>query len=114
MKKECYSTKRYPDCQPQKGFLQEFMNIPQEGNQQLPENANLSSGPSFYKKRKPRTAFTQQQLYELERRFQKDKYLSPGDRVLLATSLGLETIQVVLWFQNRRAKHKREVEERYK
>ncbi|XP_054287654.1 zinc finger protein 490-like [Macrosteles quadrilineatus] len=69
---------------------------------------------SFYlekKQRKPRTAFTKLQIMELERRFERDHYLTPGDRASLAASLGLDTTQVLLWFQNRRAKLKRDLEE---
>lgn len=83
-------------------------------SRQPPENSSFGSQGivgAYCKKRKPRTAFTQQQLFELERRFQRDKYLAPGDRVSLASSLGLEPVQVVLWFQNRRAKYKREMED---
>ncbi|NP_001158500.1 ladybird homeobox 1 [Saccoglossus kowalevskii] len=66
---------------------------------------------SSRKKRKSRTAFTNQQLFELERRFMYQKYLSPGDRDEIASSLGLSSSQVITWFQNRRAKLKRDVEE---
>lgn len=50
-------------------------------------------------------------MLELERRFVSRKYLAPSERAGLAARLGLASAQVVTWFQNRRAKLKRDVEE---
>nr|XP_018908454.1 PREDICTED: uncharacterized protein LOC109038001 [Bemisia tabaci] len=66
------------------------------------------------KKRKSRTAFTNVQIMELERRFIHQKYLSPADRDEIAYQLRLTNAQVITWFQNRRAKLKRDMEERAK
>ncbi|KAL4640220.1 transcription factor LBX1-like isoform X1 [Arapaima gigas] len=63
------------------------------------------------KRRKSRTAFTNHQIYELEKRFLYQKYLSPADRDQIARQLGLSNAQVITWFQNRRAKLKRDLEE---
>ncbi len=63
------------------------------------------------KRRKSRTAFNNHQLYELEKRFLHQKYLSPADRDQIAHQLGLTNAQVITWFQNRRAKLKRDLEE---
>ena len=63
------------------------------------------------KRRKSRTAFTNQQIYELEKRFLYQKYLTPADRDEIAQQLGLSNAQVITWFQNRRAKLKRDLEE---
>ncbi|KAI5693781.1 hypothetical protein M8J75_005589 [Diaphorina citri] len=63
------------------------------------------------KKRKSRTAFTNHQIFELEKRFLYQKYLSPADRDEIAASLGLSNAQVITWFQNRRAKQKRDLQE---
>ncbi|XP_022207918.2 segmentation polarity homeobox protein engrailed-like [Nilaparvata lugens] len=63
------------------------------------------------KKRKSRTAFTNTQIFELEKRFLYQKYLSPADRDEIAAQLGLSNAQVITWFQNRRAKMKRDMEE---
>nr|XP_056711822.1 transcription factor LBX2 [Euleptes europaea] len=63
------------------------------------------------KRRKSRTAFTNHQIYELEKRFLYQKYLSPADRDHIAAQLGLSNAQVITWFQNRRAKLKRDLEE---
>jgi homeobox protein LBX len=63
------------------------------------------------KRRKSRTAFTGHQLRELERRFARQKYLLPADRDATARELGLTNAQVITWFQNRRAKLKRDLDE---
>ena len=59
-------------------------------------------------KRKARTAFTPFQLSQLENRFTVQKYLTPIDRDEIANNLKLNPAQVITWFQNRRAKMKRE------
>ncbi|XP_020716329.1 homeobox protein HMX3 isoform X2 [Ceratitis capitata] len=71
----------------------------------------FSTRPNPKKKRKSRTAFTNHQIFELEKRFLYQKYLSPADRDEIAASLGLSNAQVITWFQNRRAKLKRDMEE---
>ena len=54
------------------------------------------------KKRKSRTAFTNKQIFELEKKFLYQKYLTPTDRDELAEKLDLSGAQVITWFQNRR------------
>ncbi|XP_052867278.1 homeobox protein B-H2-like [Anopheles cruzii] len=63
------------------------------------------------RKRQRMTAFTNHQIFELEKRFLYQKYLSPSDRDEIAAALGLSNAQVITWFQNRRAKLKRDMEE---
>ncbi|XP_007232433.2 homeobox protein BarH-like 1 [Astyanax mexicanus] len=65
-------------------------------------------GASKTKKgRRSRTVFTELQLMGLEKRFEKQKYLSTPDRIDLAESLGLSQLQVKTWYQNRRMKWKK-------
>lgn len=59
-------------------------------------------------KRKPRVLFSQAQVYELERRFKQQKYLSAPEREQMAQGLKLTPTQVKIWFQNRRYKNKRQ------
>lgn len=59
--------------------------------------------------RRSRTVFTETQLLGLEKRFDKQKYLSTPDRVELAESLNLTQLQVKTWYQNRRMKWKKQV-----
>uniref|UniRef100_A0A8C4R2U3 Homeobox domain-containing protein n=1 Tax=Eptatretus burgeri TaxID=7764 RepID=A0A8C4R2U3_EPTBU len=59
--------------------------------------------------RRSRTVFTEPQLLGLERRFEKQKYLSTPDRMDLAETLGLNHFQVKTWYQNRRMKWKKKM-----
>uniref|UniRef100_U3KLQ1 Homeobox domain-containing protein n=1 Tax=Ficedula albicollis TaxID=59894 RepID=U3KLQ1_FICAL len=59
-----------------------------------------------------RVLFSQAQVLELERRFQRQKYLSGPEREQLALQLQLSPTQVKIWFQNRRYKSKRQRQER--
>ena len=58
-------------------------------------------------RRKRRVLFTQAQVYELERRFKQQKYLSAPEREHLASMINLTPTQVKIWFQNHRYKCKR-------
>ncbi|XP_041836660.1 homeobox protein BarH-like 1 [Melanotaenia boesemani] len=64
-------------------------------------------GGKTKKGRRSRTVFTELQLMGLEKRFEKQKYLSTPDRIDLAESLGLSQLQVKTWYQNRRMKWKK-------
>ncbi|KAM4749090.1 homeobox protein Nkx-2.6 [Rhinophrynus dorsalis] len=63
-------------------------------------------------RRKPRVLFSQVQVYELERRFKQQRYLSAPEREQLASVLKLTSTQVKIWFQNRRYKCKRQKQDR--
>lgn len=59
------------------------------------------------RKKRSRAAFSHSQVYELERRFNQQRYLSGPERTDLANALKLTETQVKIWFQNRRYKTKR-------
>ncbi|KAK5869311.1 hypothetical protein PBY51_024039 [Eleginops maclovinus] len=72
-------------------------------------SSSRDSPPMRTKKpRKARTAFTDHQLNQLERSFERQKYLSVQDRMDLAAALNLTDTQVKTWYQNRRTKWKRQ------
>ncbi|KAM8808413.1 homeobox protein Nkx-3.2 [Eudromia elegans] len=72
----------------------------------LPGEEEEAAAPKPRKKRS-RAAFSHAQVFELERRFNHQRYLSGPERADLAASLKLTETQVKIWFQNRRYKTKR-------
>jgi len=73
---------------------------------------NSYSSPSHrqllkQRKKRSRAAFSHHQVFELERRFGCQRYLSGPERSELARSVKLTETQVKIWFQNRRYKTKR-------
>ena len=57
--------------------------------------------------KRPRTAFSMQQMSRLKREFDENRYLTEERRRNLAQELGLNENQIKIWFQNKRAKIKK-------
>ncbi|CAF0739286.1 unnamed protein product [Brachionus calyciflorus] len=74
-------------------------------------SSQLSQYP-YQSKRKRRVLFSQAQVYELEKRFKMQKYLSAQEREHLASGLNLTPTQVKIWFQNHRYKTKKSSKEK--
>ena len=64
----------------------------------LTESTSTSGGEDdedgFRKRKKPRTAFSREQVADLEKKFQEKKYLSSAERGELAEKLKLSDMQV--------------------
>ncbi|XP_033733671.1 homeobox protein MSH-A-like [Pecten maximus] len=60
--------------------------------------------------RNPRVPFTQHQVAALEQKFRQTHYLSSMDVAELSTALTLTETRVKIWFQNRRARERRDRE----
>ena len=63
-------------------------------------------------KKKRRVLFSKSQIYELERRFRQQRYLTAAEREQLARMINLTPTQVKIWFQNHRYKQKKQVSEK--
>uniref|UniRef100_A0A3B1JID1 Homeobox protein Nkx-3.2 n=1 Tax=Astyanax mexicanus TaxID=7994 RepID=A0A3B1JID1_ASTMX len=74
---------------------------------ELSNSDRTTSDPPKQRKKRSRAAFSHAQVFELERRFNHQRYLSGPERADLAASLKLTETQVKIWFQNRRYKTKR-------
>ncbi|XP_012602417.3 homeobox protein VENTX [Microcebus murinus] len=78
--------------------------------QEMPA-AGLSKAPEPWRGPRVRTAFSTEQLRALEGVFRHHQYLGPLERKKLAREMRLSEVQIKTWFQNRRMKHKRQMQD---
>ncbi|CAH8461682.1 unnamed protein product [Schistosoma mattheei] len=77
-------------------------------NSIIQNDDNIVYSSKIYKNRSPRIPFSRDQIFGLERKFQNSKYLSGWEVKQLAKNLSLTETRVKIWFQNRRARERRD------
>lgn len=99
-----------PQCEKRDERQKKEAEDQEEGDHYSEETVSCSSDERQCRpgtKKRSRAAFSHAQVYELERRFSAQRYLSGPERADLAEALKLTETQVKIWFQNRRYKTKR-------
>ena len=72
-----------------------------------PRSRKIKKRTKSEEEKRPRTAFTAEQLSSLKREFDENRYLTEERRQKLAEELDLNESQIKIWFQNKRAKMKK-------
>ncbi|XP_073333563.1 ventrally expressed dharma/bozozok antagonist [Pagrus major] len=94
------------------GTEEETSGYESEGGHSLSTDCTSTSSPASPPSgRRPRTAFTAEQISSMERAFKRNAYLGTQDKAELCKKLNLSDKQIRNWFQNRRMKLKRTVQD---
>lgn len=102
------ATNKMPCVIPSNGFTNALsIYTDHDIDREKSQSCNFVDNNSKSSKKRSRAAFSHAQVYELERRFHLQRYLSGPERADLAGALKLTETQVKIWFQNRRYKTKR-------
>ena len=87
-----------------------FLSGPRARKIKKPKTPGVPNAPTAQQiadEKRPRTAFSSEQLARLRKEFEDNRYLNEDRRRALATELGLKETQIKIWFQNKRAKLKK-------
>ena len=76
-------------------------------SEQTSSSSQASSSSCKEEDKRPRTAFSPEQLKRLRAEFTGNRYLTEERRRHLCVELGLSENQLKIWFQNKRAKLKK-------
>ncbi|XP_053568928.1 homeobox protein engrailed-2 [Bombina bombina] len=97
------NTNKQPMLWPAWVYCTRYSDRPSSGpRSRKPKKKNMSK-----EDKRPRTAFTAEQLQRLKAEFQNNRYLTEQRRQSLAQELNLNESQIKIWFQNKRAKIKK-------
>ncbi|XP_061629927.1 homeobox protein Hox-C4a isoform X2 [Phyllopteryx taeniolatus] len=92
----------HPGASEQRRLVQAARGVP------VDEEDSLNSGYNGTEPKRSRTAYTRQQVLELEKEFHYNRYLTRRRRIEIAHTLVLSERQIKIWFQNRRMKWKKD------
>ncbi|XP_017890738.1 homeobox protein engrailed-2a-like [Ceratina calcarata] len=88
-------------------YCTRYSDRPSSGPRTRRVKRSQSTKNSTPEEKRPRTAFSAEQLARLKREFAENRYLTERRRQQLSRDLGLNEAQIKIWFQNKRAKIKK-------